>query len=104
MPICNDRVSSTFDLAHRVLFVDIGNGREKQRSEISFAPESDPEKVNRRKTLNSEVLICGAILCALASKAYLTGKLMQSKLALPGCWPGARKGLRRGRRLSRTRE
>ena len=116
IPIWNDRVSSAFDFAHKVLLVNIENGRETERSEISFPPESDPEKVNRLKTLSAEVLICGAISRSLASrvgasgikvlpyvvgsvdeilKAYLTGELTQPQFTLPGCWPGARKGFRR---------
>ena len=125
VPIWDDRVSSAFDFAHRLLLVDIEHGRETGRTEISLLPESVPEKANRLKTLGAEVLICGAISRSLASqvgasgikvlpyvvgqvdeilKAYLTGELMQPQFALPGCWPGARKGFRRRRRSSRTRE
>ena len=125
IPIWNDRVSSAFDFAHRVLLVNIENARETGRSEISFPPESDLEKVNRLKTLSAEVLICGAISRSLASqvgasgirvlpyvvgqvdeilKAYLTGELIQPQFALPGCWPGARKGFRRRHRSHRSRE
>ena len=125
IPIWNDRVSSAFDFAHKVLLVDIENGRETGRSEISFPPESDPEKVNRLKTLSAEVLICGAISRSLALRvgasgievlpyvvgsvdeilrAYLTGKLVQPQFALPGSWPGARKGFRRRHRSGRHRK
>ena len=120
----NDRVSSAFDFAHTVLLVDIENGHETGRSEISFPPESDPEKANRLKASGAEVLICGAISRSLASlvgasgikvlpyvvgqvdeilKAYLTGELIQPQFALPDCWPGARKGFRRRRRSFRPR-
>ncbi len=121
----NDRVSSAFDFAHRVLLVDIENDSETGRSEVSFPPESDLEKVNRLKTLSAEVLICGAISRSLALqvgasgirvlpyvvgqvdeilKAYLTGELIQPQFALPGCWPGARKGFRRRQRSPRPRK
>ena len=119
IPIWNDRVSSAFDFAHKLLLVDIERGRETERSEIPFPPESDPEKANRLKTLRVEVLICGAISRSLASqvrasgikvlpyvvgqvdeilKAYLTGRLIQPQYALPGSWPGARRGFCRRRR------
>ena len=122
IPIWNGRVSSAFDFAHRVLLVNIENGRETGRSEVSFPPESDTEKVNRLKASNAEVLICGAISRCLALqvgasgirvlpyvvgqvdeivKAYLTGELIQPQFALPGCWPGARKGFRRRHRSPR---
>jgi predicted Fe-Mo cluster-binding NifX family protein len=125
IPIWNDRVSSAFDFAHRLLLVDIERGRETGRVEISLFPESIPEKANRLKKLGVEVLICGAISRCLALqvqacgvkvlpyvvgqvdkilKAYLTGELIQPQFALPGCWPGARKGFRRRRRSPRARQ
>ena len=125
IPIWNDRVSSAFDFAHIVLLVNIEDGRETGRSEVSFPPESDPEKVSRLKALSAEVLICGAISRSLASrvgasgikvlpyvvgsvdeilKAYLTGELIQPQFTLPGCWPGARKGFRRRHRSPRSRK
>ena len=121
----NDRVSSAFDFAHTVLLVDIEHGHETGRSEISFPPESDPEKANRLKASGAEVLICGAISRSLASmigasgirvlpyvvgqveevlKAYLTGELIQPQFVLPGCWPGARKGFHRRHRSGRRRK
>ena len=125
IPTWNNRVSSAFDFAHKVLLVDIEGGSETGRSEVSLPPESDSEKVSRLKTLNTEVLICGAISRSLASrvgasgirvlpyvvgsvdeilKAYLTGKLTQPQFALPGSWPGARKGFRRRHRSARRRK
>jgi len=124
IPIWNDRVSSAFDFAHRVLLVNVENSHDTGRSEIPFPPESDPEKANRLKTLGVEVLICGAISRSLASqvrasgikvlpyivgqadevlKAYLTGRLIHPKFALPGSWPGARRGFCRRRRSPRAR-
>ena len=124
IPIWNDRVSSAFDFAHRLLLVNVENGRETGRSEIPLPPESDPEKANRLKTLGVEELICGAISRSLALqvratgikvlpyvvgqadevlKAYLTGRLIQPQFALPGSWPGARRGFCRRRRSPRVR-
>jgi predicted Fe-Mo cluster-binding NifX family protein len=124
IPIWNDRVSSAFDFAHRLLLVDIERGRETGRAEISLLPESISERANRLKTLGVEVLICGAISRSLASqvrasgvkvlpyvvgqvddilKAYLIGRLTQPQFALPGSWPGARKGFRRRRQSPRAR-
>ena len=124
IPIWNDRVSSAFDFAHRLLLVDIERGRETSRSEVPFSSESDPEKVNSLKSLGVEVLICGAISRSLASqvrssgikilpyvvgqvdevlKAYLAGRLIHPKFALPGSWPGARRGFCRRRRAPRVR-
>ena len=73
IPIWNDRISSAFDFAHRLLLVDIERSRETGRSEIPFPSESDPEKVNGLKSLGVEVLICGAISRSLASQVRASG-------------------------------
>ena len=125
IPIWNDCVSSAFDFAHRLLLIDVENGSETNRSEISLDPEPIPQKAGRLKSLGVDVLICGAISRSLASlvassgievlpyvlgpvdeilKAYLIGQLGQSKFAMPCSWPGARKSFRRGHRCRRGRE
>ena len=119
IPIWNDCVSSAFDFAHRLLLIDIQNGSETKRSEISLSQEPIPQRATRLKTLGVDVLICGAISRSLASlvaasgievlpyvlgpadeilKAYLIGQLGQSKFTMPCSWPGARKGFRRNHR------
>jgi predicted Fe-Mo cluster-binding NifX family protein len=124
IPVWNDCVSSAFDFAHRLLLIDVENGSEISRSEISLSQESIPQKAGRLKDLRVDVLICGAISRSLAFlvaaseieilpyvlgpvdeilKAYLAGQLGQSKFAMPCSWPGARKGFRRERRCRRGR-
>jgi len=119
IPIWNDCVSSAFDFAHRLLLVDMQDGSETNRSEISLSKEPIPQKAIRLKSLGVDVLICGAISRSLASlvaasgievlpyvlgpvdeilKAYLIGQLGQSKFAMPCSWPGARKGFHRTHR------
>ncbi len=125
IPIWNGYVSSVFDFAHRLLLLEIQNGSETNRSEISLDPESITQRAVRLKTLGADVLICGAISRSLASmviasgikvlpytvgpvdeviKAYLTDKLEQTRFVLPGFWPGARKGFRKGHRCRRGRQ
>jgi len=125
IPIWNGYVSSAFDFAHRLLLLEIQNGSETKRSEISLDPESITQRAARLKTLGADVLICGAISRSLASmvtasgikvlpytvgpvdeviKAYLTDKLAQPQYVLPGFWPGARKGFRRGYQCRRGRQ
>lgn len=125
IPIWNDCVSSAFDFAHRLLLIDIQNGSETKRSEISLSQEPIPQRATRLKTLGVDVLICGAISRSLASlvaasgievlpyvlgpvdeilKAYLIGQLGQSKFAMPCSWPGAREGFRRRRRCRRGQQ
>lgn len=119
IPVWDDYVSSVFDFAHRLLLVDIENGSEISRSEVSLKVESLPERAAKLKGLGVGVLVCGAISRALANmiaasgiqvlpfvtgrvdevlQAYLTGQLMQPQFAMPGYWPGARKGFGRRRR------
>ena len=123
IPIWNGNVSSAFDFAHSLLLVEVENNAESNRSEISLPAQSIPEKANQLKTLGVDILICGAISRQLASliassgirilpyvagqvdeilQAYLNDRLLESRFALPGSWPGARKGFRRRRRANRA--
>jgi predicted Fe-Mo cluster-binding NifX family protein len=124
IPVWNNCVSSAFDFANRLLLIDIKNGSETNRTEISLEKEPIPQKAGRLKNLEVDVLICGAISRSLAFqvtslgievlpyvlgpvdeilKAYLTDQLGQPRFAMPCSWPGARKGFRRGRRCHRGR-
>jgi len=122
IPVYGDYVSNVFDFAHRLLVVDIENGRELNRSEVTLTPELVPQRAGRLRSLGANVLICGAVsrplmymLTASGIKvlpyvtgrvdevlqAYIAGQLGQPQFILPGFWPGARKGFRgwqRGRR------
>lgn len=124
IPVWNGLVSSVFDFAHRLLLVDIENGREINRSEVDLKAESLPQRAGSLKNLGVDVLICGAISRALADmivasgvqvlpfvtgrvadvlQAYITGQLVQPRFAMPGFWPGARKGFRGWRQRQRWR-
>ena len=124
IPVWDDYVSSAFDFAHRLLLVDIENGSEISRSEVSLKVESLPGRAAKLKRLGVGVLVCGAVSRALANmvtesgiqvlpyvtgrvddvlQAYLTGQLVQPQFTMPGYWPGARKGFGRGRRGWRRR-
>jgi len=119
IPIYNDNVSNVFDFAHRLLLVEIEDGKEASRSEIALESQSLPQRVGQLKNLEVDVLVCGAISRVLANmvtssgiqllpyvtgrvddvlQAYLNGQLVQSQFTMPGCWAGARKGFgRRGK-------
>jgi len=125
IPIWNGYVSSAFDFSHTLLLIELENGREVKRTEISLSNRSVPERANDLKTLGVEVLICGAISRCLASlvrasginvlpyvvgrieevlEAYLKGSLVGPQFTLPGSWPGARRGFRRRCRARRARQ
>ena len=124
IPVWNGFVSSVFDFAHKLLLVEIQNGRELSRSEVPLQAESLPQRAGKLKQLPVDVIICGAIsqplmymLTASGIKvlpyvtgrvdeilqAYITGRLGQQQFTLIGFWPGARKGFSRGRRGCRWR-
>jgi predicted Fe-Mo cluster-binding NifX family protein len=118
IPIYNSNVSNVFDFAHRLLLVEIENGKEATRSEVALESQLLPQRVGQLKSLDVDILVCGAISRVLAKMvtasgiqllpyvtgrvddvlgAYLAGQLVQPQFAMPGCWPGARKGFgRRG--------
>ena len=116
IPIYNDSVSNVFDFAHRLLLVEIENGKETNRSEIALESRVLLQRVEQLKSFEVEVLVCGAISRVLTNmvttsgiqvlpyvtgqvddvlQAYLTGQLVQPQFTMPGCWPGARKGFGR---------
>jgi len=124
IPIWNDYVSSVFDFAHGLLLVDIENGREISREEVSIDVKRPPDRVAKLKEHGVDMLICGAISRVLANmitasgiqvlpyvtgrvndvlEAYLAGRLAKPQFSMPGCWPGARKGFRGWRRGCRWR-
>ena len=119
IPIYNNSISNVFDFAHRLLLVDIENGKEENRSEVALESQSLSQRVGQLKSLEVDVLVCGAISRALANmvtasgiqvlpyvtgsiddvlQAYLTGQLVKPEFSMPGCWPGARRGFGRRRR------
>jgi predicted Fe-Mo cluster-binding NifX family protein len=124
IPVWNGFVSSVFDFAHRLLLVDIENGKEVKRCEVDLKAESPPQRAGSLKNLGVDVLVCGAISRLLADmtaasgiqvlpfvtgrvsevlQAYITGQLVQPQFAMPGFWPGARKGFGQWRQRRRWR-
>ena len=120
IPIYNSNISNVFDFAHRLLLVDIENGKEANRSEVALESRLLPQRAGQLKNLGVDVLVCGAISRVLANmvtafgiqvlpyvtgsiddvlQAYLTGQLAKPEFSMPGgCWSGARKGFGRRRR------
>jgi len=124
IPIYDSNVSNVFDFAHRLLLVDIKNGKETNRSEVALESQSLPQRASQLKSLGIDVLVCGAISRLLANmitasgievlpyvtghvdnvlQAYMTGQLVRPEFSMPGCWPGARRGFGRRRRACRWR-
>jgi predicted Fe-Mo cluster-binding NifX family protein len=124
IPIYGDYVSNVFDFAHRLLLVDIKDGREIKRSEVEVNSQSLPQRASQLQALGVNLLVCGAISQLLANmvmqsgieilpyvtgkfniviQAYMSGQLLKQEFIMPGYWPGARKGFGRHRRGCRWR-
>lgn len=114
--IYNKNISNVFDFTRRLLLVDIHDGNETERSEVELDNQLVVQRVELLKKRGVDVLICGAISRLLADmvissgiqvlpyvtgsvdeilQAYLNDHLIESQFAMPGCWPGARKGFGR---------
>ena len=118
IPVYGDYVSNVFDFAHRLLLVDIENGKEMSQSEVALESQLLSQRASQLKNLGVDVLVCGAISRLLANmviasgievlpyvtghvdnvlQAYMTGQLVRPEFRMPGCWPGARRGFGRRR-------
>ncbi|MFH1613667.1 MAG: hypothetical protein ABIG61_01090 [Planctomycetota bacterium] len=118
IPIYNNNISNVFDFAHKLLLVDIENGKEANRSKIALESQSLPKRTGQLKSLGVDVLVCGAVSRLLTNMvtqsgieilpyvtgpvdnvlgAYMAGQLIRPESSMPGCWPGARKGFGRRR-------
>ena len=117
--IYNRNISNVFDFAQRLLLVEVEEGQEKDRREVELDSKLFMQRVGQLQRLEVDVLVCGAISRVLAEMvtsagiqvlpyvtgniddiltAYLAGQLVESRYAMPGCWPGARNGFGRGGR------
>lgn len=114
--VWNGRISPVFDVAGRVLLLEVEGGQMRGRQEEPL-PESPASKTERLAELHVDTLICGAISRPLAEmlavrgirlaafvagdaeeviRAYLAGQLQSPVFAMPGCC-GRRRRLRGGR-------
>lgn len=115
IPVYGDCVSNVFDFAHRLLLVDIENGKETNRSEIAMENKFLLQRAVQLKALGADVLVCGAISQELEAVvlssgiavfpfvvghveevlgAYKAGRLMAPKFNASACRYAVRKGLR----------
>jgi predicted Fe-Mo cluster-binding NifX family protein len=120
IPVWQDKISGVFDFADKLTLAEIQDRTEKSRVELPMPDEPISQKAGRLKELDVDVLICGAISKPLAFliissgikiipfvsgefdevlRAYMDGRLTDSRFLMPGCRRGARKGfIKSGRR------
>jgi len=120
----NGRISPVFDVARRVLMLDVEEGRVVARHEETLPGIEPQAQAGRLAALAPHTLICGAISQPMADllaarnirviaftagsveevvSAWLAGALPNPALAMPGCCGqrkrcrGGRDGMRNGR-------
>jgi len=106
IPYLQNRISPVFDVAARILLVDIDNGQEKRRNLRTIVHSDSLARAQYVSQFGVQVLICGAISWRLENalssigvqviacicgpvddvlKAFLNGKLSESTFIMPGC-------------------
>ena len=80
MPVWEGRVSPLFDVARQLLVVEIEEGREVSRWEVSLNDEWPPNRVSQLVDLAVEVLICGGISRLLADSLRSAGITVVSQI------------------------
>ena len=111
IPIWQGRVSPVFDVASRLLLVDISDGQEVGRRLVGLRPSHAHRRARDVADLGTEVLICGAVsrplemsLAALGVdvisqtcgdveqvlRAYMDGRLSRRAFLMPGCYKRGR--------------
>ena len=101
-----DRISPVFDVATRVLLVDIEKGQEERRNKRTVVQSDSLARAQYVSQFGVQILICGAIswrlenalssigvqviacICGLVEdilKAFLNDKLSESAFIMPGC-------------------
>jgi len=121
IPIADDRISPVFDVAQRLLVVEVEQGSEVSRTDVALAEQAPELRAKRVAGQRVDVLICGAISWPLQSmlvsagvevipqtcgqvdevlRTFLSGQLVGDAFVMPGCC-GRRRRFRGGRRKGR---
>lgn len=114
--VADERISPVFDVARRLLLVDVENGREIARTTEALEETGLPLRAKRVAELGANVLICGAVsqplemmlisagievvphICGDAQQilqAFVLGNPLEEVFAMPGCC-GRRRRFRGG--------
>ena len=119
IPTWEGRISPVFDVARRLILVDVESGQEVARKEESIDESGLAARTRRLAGLGVDVLVCGAISGPLAGmltangtkvvpwicgdvenvfQAFLRGRLSDPSFLMPGCCGRRGRGARGGRR------
>ena len=118
IPICDGRISPVFDVARRLMVVDVEDRGELSRIEHTLDNTEITARARRVADLGVDVLICGAISLSLEKmlhatgvevvgrtcgeaervlRAFIDGKITEQSFLMPGCSHRRRFRVRRGR-------
>jgi len=118
IPICNGRISPVFDVARRLMVVDVEDDGKLSRIEHTLDNADITAQARRVADLGVDVLICGAISQSLEKillaagvevvgrtcgeaervlRAFIDGKMTEQSFLMPGCSPRRRLRARGGR-------
>ena len=119
IPTWEGRVSPVFDVARRLILVDVESGQEVARKEEPIDESGPAARTRHLAGLGVDVLVCGAISGSLAGmltangmkvvpwicgevenvfQAFLRGRLSDPSFSMPGCCGRRGRGARRRRR------
>ncbi len=120
LAIWKDRISPVFDSSQVVLIVDIENGTEISRRNVTLEAHTPLSRARELSDLGVQVLICGAISLTFANaiesmginiipfvagdinpviRLFLEGTVLNSDFLMPGCRRKSRRRFRGGRNL-----
>lgn len=106
LTILNERIAPVFDVACKLMVLEIENGRVIRETMMTLPDKSPDEKIMLLQQSGIEQLICGAISCQVQAKlekysiktyafvagdrreiitAWLNKRLEQGDFAMPGC-------------------
>lgn len=83
IPVWRDEVSPVFDVAAKLLIIDVENGREIARRVIPLGTPNGPERADRLAAMGIDVLVCGVITRPLEAMVSAAGVRVVSLLCGP---------------------
>ena len=125
IPHWQGRVSPVLDVAGRFLLMDMDEGREVSREDVSMAASGSLERARQLRQAGTQVLICGAVsrqlelaldaagvqviphTCGQVEEvlaAFVGGQLNEDAFLMPGCCGRRRRNQAGRRRGGRCRQ
>jgi predicted Fe-Mo cluster-binding NifX family protein len=106
LTVWDDRISPVFDVARRILLIEVEDGEVTARREENLAEAPPIDRARKLVDLEVDTLVCGAVSWPVEAiisangietipfvagdvdeviEAYLNGRLLDPELCMPGC-------------------